>query len=90
MILNGVLIAFSTIGIIQWGKNIFNLPKSLSWIWALAMLFVCVLVSAVCFLLPPFVFYGVFAFACTQLFYENIIQIVKNMIENIQIGKTGE
>lgn len=74
--------AFTTIGIVQWIKNLFTGKDFPTWIYSVVMLVVSVGVGFVFLGLPAWVGAGLAMFACTQIFYENIIQIVKAMLEN--------
>lgn len=74
--------AFTIIGIVSWLKNILGEMKKATWIYSVIMLAVSVGVGFVFFALPVWVGAGLSMFACTQIFYENIIQIVKTFLEN--------
>lgn len=80
--------AFTVIGIVQWLKNLFGKMEKATWIYSIIMLAVSVGVGFVFFGLLVWVGAGLCMFACTQIFYENIIQIVKAFIENFMKNKS--
>lgn len=79
--------AFSTIGIIQWLKNIFKFDKPE--IWAIIMIPIAVLVAFLFIVCQDWVRIGVCIIACVQLAYENVIQVIKKLIDGFT-GKKDE
>ena len=78
-----IALAFTVLGVLQWMKNIFSLPKNLSWIWAVSNLVLAVGLAFVFFPISAAIPCGLFSFAITQLMYETLIQGVGNMLKNI-------
>jgi hypothetical protein len=74
-------------GFMQWLKNFFDFGTR-KWIWSLILIFVCAGMAAIFFLCPVWIGYGVVLLAGAQLLWDNVLQAIKNIIDNIG-KKTG-